>query len=277
MTAMSSPASLRSLLPPSVRNPGKSRLSQRRKDLPREQVAAVCYRIHNDRLEILLVQTRRSGRWIFPKGGVEPGLTRSQSAALEALEEAGVHGSIEETPFAEYAIQHSGAGRCFPGESTIAAYLCAVTWLTSPHEVNRNPTWFSPEKAKKQLLRSRERRSARELCRVIDRAVMRVERLQSCDFKANDPLRRTDFEFPATRYGHSGWDATRQPRAIPNPLRAAGQSVVVDVRPLAARGVLQLGPAPDPARGMQFVPRSVGQNREPGQRKKSGTARTFRS
>jgi 8-oxo-dGTP pyrophosphatase MutT (NUDIX family) len=190
MTAMSSSASVRSLASLSVRNTGRSRVPQRRKDQPRVQVAAVCYRIHNNRLEILLVQTRRGGRWIFPKGGVEPGLTRSQSAALEALEEAGVHGSIEEAPFAEYAIPQSGAREGSPYQSTIAAYLCAVTWLTSPHEANRNPTWFSPEKAKKQLSRSREQYYARELCRVVDRAVMRVERLQSSDFRTNDPLRQ---------------------------------------------------------------------------------------
>jgi 8-oxo-dGTP pyrophosphatase MutT (NUDIX family) len=277
MTAMSSSASLRSLLSPSVRNAGKSRVPQRRKDQPREQVAAVCYRIHNDRLEILLVQTRRGGRWIFPKGGVEPGLTRSQSARLEALEEAGVHGSIEEAPFAEYAIPQGSAQEGPPCESTIAAYLCAVTWLTSPHEANRNPTWFSPEKAKKQLSRSRERHFAREICRVVDRAVTRVERLQSCDFKANDPLRRTDFESPEVRFGYSGWHTNPMPRAMPHLLRAARQSVVVDVRPLATRQVLQLGPAPDPRRGMEFVPRPVAQNRETGQKKKSGTTRAFRS
>jgi len=52
-------------------------------------------------IEFLLVQTR-GGRWIFPKGGVERGLTRAQSAALEAFEEAGVHGRIEAAAFARY-------------------------------------------------------------------------------------------------------------------------------------------------------------------------------
>jgi 8-oxo-dGTP pyrophosphatase MutT (NUDIX family) len=240
-------------------------------------VAAVCYRIHNDRLEFLLVQARRSGRWIFPKGGVVPGLTRSQSAALEALEEAGVHGSVEEAPFAQYAMQQSRTGQGSPGESTIAAYLCTVTWLTSPHEADRNPTWFSPEKAKKRLSRSRERYFARELGRVVDRAVMRLERLQSCDFKANDPLRRTDFEFPAARVGYSGWQVGPKPRAMPNLIRAAKQSVVVDVRPLAARGGLQLGPAPNFLREMKFLPRTADEKHELDQRKKSGVVRTFRS
>lgn len=273
---MSSSASDRSLTSKSARNTVRSRIPLRQKERPREQVAAVCYRIHNDRLEFLLVQARRSGRWIFPKGGVEPGLTRSQSAALEALEEAGVHGSIEEAPFAKYAIAQSGAQEGPAGESTIAAYLCAVTWLTSPHEADRNPSWFSPEKAKKQLSRSRARYFARELCRVVDRAVARVQRLQSCDSKANDPLRRTDFESPAARLGYSGWHESPEPRAMPNLLRAAKQSVVVDVRPLAAPGVLQLGPAPEFRREMQNSP-TADQKRELGQRKKSGSVRTFRS
>jgi len=277
MTAMSSSASVRSLTSLSAHNASRSRVPQRQKDRSREQVAAVCYRIHNDRLEFLLVQTRRCGRWIFPKGGVEPGLTRSQSAALEALEEAGVHGSIEEAPFAEYVIPYSKAQEGSHCESTISAYLCAVTWLTSPHEANRNPRWFSPEKAKKQLSRSREGHFARELCRVVDRAVMRVERLQSSNFRTNDPLRRADFESPSAGVGHSGWHVSPRPRALTNFLRAAKQSAVVDVRPLAACGVLQLGPAPDPPREIGFLPRPAGQKREPGERKKSGIARAFRS
>src|SRR5512135_46693 len=66
-----------------------------------EQVAAVCYRVGRKGVEFLLVETR-GGRWTFPKGGAEPGLTHAQSAALEAFEEAGVHGRIEETAFTQY-------------------------------------------------------------------------------------------------------------------------------------------------------------------------------
>src|ERR1700722_18204730 len=141
MRAMSSSVSSRSLASKWARNSDRARVPQSQKDAPREQVAAVCYRIHDDRLEFLLVQTRRGGRWIFPKGGVEPGLTRSQSAALEALEEAGVHGSIEEAPFSQYAAYERGSRRTSSDDkSMIAAYLCAVAWLTSPQEANRNPT-----------------------------------------------------------------------------------------------------------------------------------------
>src|SRR2546423_5422418 len=84
------------------------RLSQLRGMRGSEQVAAVCYRVRGGAIEFLLVQTR-GGRWIFPKGGAEAGLTRAQAAALEAFEEAGVHGRIEEGSFAPYVRRKRGA------------------------------------------------------------------------------------------------------------------------------------------------------------------------
>ncbi len=53
-------------------------------------------------MAFLLVTTRRSGKWIFPKGSVEPHLPAWESAALEALEEAGVTGTISQTPVGSY-------------------------------------------------------------------------------------------------------------------------------------------------------------------------------
>ena len=45
-------------------------------------------------LEILVVTTRQSRRWIVPKGWPIKRLTPSKSAAREAFEEAGVRGKI---------------------------------------------------------------------------------------------------------------------------------------------------------------------------------------
>src|ERR1039458_10110116 len=87
------------------------RLSQLRKTRECEQVAAVCYRLRRGAIEFLLVQTRGSGRWIFPKVSAEPGLTHAQAAALEAFEEAGVHGRIEEASFTRYVRRKRGDGR----------------------------------------------------------------------------------------------------------------------------------------------------------------------
>src|SRR5437762_10126722 len=84
------------------------RVSQVRRLRKCQQVAAVCYRIRGSNIEFLLVQTR-GGRWTFPKGGVEPGLTHAQAAALEAYEEAGVHGRMEEVSFTRY-VRRKGSG-----------------------------------------------------------------------------------------------------------------------------------------------------------------------
>jgi 8-oxo-dGTP pyrophosphatase MutT (NUDIX family) len=156
------------------------RLAELRKLRECEQVAAVCYRVRGGEIEFLLVKTGK-GRWIFPKGSVEPGLTHAQAAALEAFEEAGVHGRMEEASFARYIRRRRresrhAVGRSAEKESAVNAHLCEVLRLVPPQELGRNPTWFSPEKAKRHLLEHRTSDFGAELARVVDRAVSRIRR-----------------------------------------------------------------------------------------------------
>src|SRR5271165_6868324 len=61
----------------------------------RIQYAALPYRFTPAAaLEILIVTTRRSRRWIIPKGWPIKGLRPAKSAAREAFEEAGVRGKV---------------------------------------------------------------------------------------------------------------------------------------------------------------------------------------
>src|SRR5215813_12123544 len=90
-----------------------------------EQVAAVCYRVRKGGIEFLLVQTR-GGRWTFPKGSAEPGLTHAQAAALEAFEEAGVHGRIEEMSFTLYTRRKRGPRNATTVDLAVNAHLCEV-------------------------------------------------------------------------------------------------------------------------------------------------------
>jgi 8-oxo-dGTP pyrophosphatase MutT (NUDIX family) len=173
--------------------PAKTRIASQSKK-PRQQVAAVCYRIRNSGVEFLLVRTRK-GRWTFPKGGLEPGLTRAQTAALEAFEEAGVHGRIEEDSFAEYTLdKREVETNSRRAETRIQAHLCEVLQLGRPQESNRNPTWCSPAKAKRRLQEERRAEIGIELASVIDRAVIRIERLQTGSDSPTDPLQRVFFE-----------------------------------------------------------------------------------
>lgn len=140
-----------------------------------EKVAAVCYRIRPNGIQFLLVQTRRR-RWTFPKGSVEPGLTHAQSAALEAFEEAGVHGRMEEAPFTRYV--HQKGRNPSLAEIKVSAHLCEVSRLEPPPEAGRNRTWFSADKAKQHLREGRNPDHGAELARVVDRAVTRIFRLR---------------------------------------------------------------------------------------------------
>lgn len=66
------------------------------------QSGALPYSILDGRMVFLLITSRRTGRWIFPKGDIEAGMTPWDSAALEALEEAGVSGQIGTQPVGSY-------------------------------------------------------------------------------------------------------------------------------------------------------------------------------
>ena len=61
----------------------------------RRQVAALPLRLAKDgALEIMLVTSRDTGRWITPKGWTSKRLKDCKAAAREAREEAGVKGKI---------------------------------------------------------------------------------------------------------------------------------------------------------------------------------------
>lgn len=68
----------------------------------REQYAALPWRMTNGALEILLITTLRTHRWIVPKGWPIAALSPSACAAREALEEAGVDGAICEKPLGAF-------------------------------------------------------------------------------------------------------------------------------------------------------------------------------
>ena len=68
----------------------------------RRQVAALPWRRGPDGIEILLVTSRETRRWVTPKGGRMAGKTDAEAAAQEALEEAGIEGVTGETPLGTF-------------------------------------------------------------------------------------------------------------------------------------------------------------------------------
>jgi 8-oxo-dGTP pyrophosphatase MutT (NUDIX family) len=66
------------------------------------QVGALAWLPESDPLRFVLVTSRRTGRWVFPKGSVDAGMTPPAAAAREALEEAGVTGEPEPQPLGSF-------------------------------------------------------------------------------------------------------------------------------------------------------------------------------
>jgi 8-oxo-dGTP pyrophosphatase MutT (NUDIX family) len=139
----------------------------------RIHVAAVCFRLKGDEPEFLLVRTR-SGRWTFPKGGVDGDDTHAEAAAREAFEEAGVKGEVEPEPFHWYFHSKRTRFRSHRSIVPVQAHLCEVERLVSPKEVDRDPTWFKADKARRRLQENRSPELASEVIQVIDRAVHRI-------------------------------------------------------------------------------------------------------
>ena len=71
---------------------------------PRAQFAALPWRRAADgQVEVLLITSRETKRWVIPKGWPIKGKTSAKSAAQEAFEEAGVRGKISKGPVGGYA------------------------------------------------------------------------------------------------------------------------------------------------------------------------------
>ncbi len=72
---------------------------------------AIPYRHVDGEIVFLLITARRTGKWIFPKGGPVAGLTPAESAAEEAYEEAGVRGRIGAAPVGHYRTFKARSGK----------------------------------------------------------------------------------------------------------------------------------------------------------------------
>ncbi|MFD3190652.1 NUDIX hydrolase [Sedimentitalea sp. HM32M-2] len=114
----------------------------------RSQFAALCYRVQRDRPQILLVTSRRTGRWIVPKGWPMDGMTPAQSAAQEAWEEAGVVGKPIDRClglYSYYKVLNAVGG--LPCVAMIYPVRVKSLVRDFPERYQRRRKWFSPKKA----------------------------------------------------------------------------------------------------------------------------------
>lgn len=114
----------------------------------RRQVAALPWRRGADGIEILLVTSRETRRWVTPKGGRMPGLTDSEAAAVEAFEEAGVEGEVTEEPLGTFrylkVLKRRAARWCVVLIYPLEVRILHETWK---EQGQRDRVWMGQEQA----------------------------------------------------------------------------------------------------------------------------------
>jgi len=92
----------------------------------RLQVAALPWRMGVAGAEILLITSRDTGRWVLPKGWPEAREPLSEAAAREAVEEAGLTGTVS----------HIEAGRYFYAKGLASGEAVPCEVLVFPLQVD---------------------------------------------------------------------------------------------------------------------------------------------
>jgi 8-oxo-dGTP pyrophosphatase MutT (NUDIX family) len=128
-------------------DPVAPEFSRRRRSKPRTQYAALPYR-RAPGLEILLVTSRETGRWVIPKGWPIPSVSRRKAAAIEALEEAGVEGRMAREPLGDFdyfKILRSGESQAC--RVTVFALEVKAQRDSWPEQAERTVQWFDSQAA----------------------------------------------------------------------------------------------------------------------------------
>ncbi|WP_424362368.1 NUDIX hydrolase [Methylocystis parvus] len=85
------------------KKPPKPRKTRETPIAPRLQYAALPWRVdEGNGVEILLATSRDTKRWVIPKGWPMKGRKPHIVAAIEAMQEAGLHGKIEKTKLGDF-------------------------------------------------------------------------------------------------------------------------------------------------------------------------------
>lgn len=118
-----------------------------------EQYGAICWRMHRSKVEVLLITSRDTGRWVIPKGWPMDKRSPSEAAQQEAWEEAGVRGDIADTAIGafNYVKLLTPKRSC---ECVVKVFALRVSELVDkfPERKERRRKWFAAEKAARMVM-----------------------------------------------------------------------------------------------------------------------------
>jgi len=138
-------------MPKTPKKPVPLKLRSAGKTDVRAQFAALCYRYKDDKLQVCIVTTRKTGRWILPRGWPTHNKSAHDGAAIEAYEEAGVKGRVYPNAVGTYAYDKpidDGLAPVLVVVYAIHATNVAKKW---PEKGERKRRWLSLKKAASKL------------------------------------------------------------------------------------------------------------------------------
>jgi len=109
---------------------------------PRQQFAALPYR-EEPTLQVMLVSSRETRRWVLPKGWPMKGKKPHLVAAQEALEEAGLLGKIAKEPIGSYHyLKRMANGAAIACEVGVFPFRVGKQRKNWPERDQRTTGWF---------------------------------------------------------------------------------------------------------------------------------------
>lgn len=114
----------------------------------RQQIGALCYRFKDEELQVLMITTRETRRWILPKGWPMTRYSARKTAEREAFEEAGIIGRAGSKPIGKFA-SYKGLGNGFRVPTTVTVFPLLVTDQSPkfPESGERDLAWLSLDEA----------------------------------------------------------------------------------------------------------------------------------
>jgi 8-oxo-dGTP pyrophosphatase MutT (NUDIX family) len=120
----------------------------------RIQYAALCYRQRSDGegVEVLLITSRGTGRWVIPKGWPMKKKKPHEAAEIEAWEEAGIRGRAQKRPVGRYTylkwLDNGDVAPCVVEVHQVEVLQIATEFK---ERGQRTLAWVSPEEAARRV------------------------------------------------------------------------------------------------------------------------------
>jgi 8-oxo-dGTP pyrophosphatase MutT (NUDIX family) len=110
---------------------------------------------------VCLITSSGGGRWVVPKGIIDPGMSAPETALQEAWEEAGLRGTLDPEPVGTYRYDKWG-GTCH-----VTVFLMRVTEIDDdwPERAVRRRSWLSFREAVARIQRADLREVVRRALR----------------------------------------------------------------------------------------------------------------